>query len=266
MSQLSSINFLRALVGFFILISCSQFFFPFSQAYSQTQPDTQSSPEPQPGLHRAVIIARDRASLSSEMAGKIINMPFNVGDAFKKNDVLVSFDCHLLELNLAKASKDEEGAKRKWESISQLAKMESTGRLNADLAFVEFKKAEVERKTASTLVERCSLRAPYDGHVIRHMVQNFENVNVGQPLIEIVGSKILEIESAIPGMVAGGLKVGQKFIFKSDQGEIIVNGHVIGIAPVIDPVSQLVSIRGAIDGGGPLIIGVTGSLQFEGGT
>lgn len=235
-------------------------YFSINEALSQTPA------EPQAGLHRAVIIAKDRASLSSEMAGKIINMPFNVGDAFKQNDILVSFDCHLLELNLAKAGKDEEGAKRKWESVSQLAKMESTGRLNADLAYVEFKKTEVERKTASTLVERCSLRAPYDGRVIRHMIQTFENVNVGQPLIEIVGSKVLEIESAIPGMIAGGLKIGQKFVFKSDQGEIIVNGHIIGIAPVIDPVSQLVSIRGAIDSGGPVIVGVTGSMEFEAGT
>ena len=215
--------------------------------------------------YRAVIISRDRAVLAAEMAGKIISMPFSVGDNFKQNDVLVSFDCKLLEFNMTKARRDEEGARRKWESASELAKVASTGRLNVDLAYVEYKKAEAEHNSAKTLVDRCFIRAPFDGRVIRNAIQPYENVTVGQPIIEIVGSKIIEVESAVPTSVAVDLKAGKPFVFKSDQGELTLAGHIVGIAPVIDPVSQLVSVRGIIDEKDALVlIGITGTIEFSG--
>lgn len=240
--------------------------FSFAQtAPSLPTPDATAPVNPTEALqYRAVIVSRDRAVLAAEMAGRILGLPFNVGDSFKKNDLLVTFDCRLLEFNLIKAQKDEEGARRKWESVSQLAKMASTGRLNVDLAYVEYKKAEAEHNSAKTLVDRCFIKAPYDGRVIRHAVQPFENVTVGQPIIEIVGSQVIEVESAVPASTAISIKVGRKFIFKSDQGDVTVFGHIVGVAPVIDPVSQLVAIRGIIDDKDfPMVIGITGALELS---
>lgn len=230
---------------------------------SSSDPQQTTDPAPQSSAHRAVIISKDRAVLSAEIAGKIIGTPYSLGDAFKAGDVLIKFDCTLQLLNLNKTIKDEDGSKRKWASVNQLAKMESTGRLNADLAYVEYKKAEAERASASTIVDRCQIKAPFDGRVVRNIVQNFENVNMGQPVIEIVGSKLIEIESAIPANIASGIKIGQRFMFHSDTGDMNLTGHLTGIAPIIEPVSQLVSVRGSIDNGGPVIIGATGTIDFE---
>lgn len=213
---------------------------------------------------RAVIVARDRAVLSAEMAGRIISIPFNVGDIFKKGDILANFDCKLLEFNRTKAEKDEQGAKRKWESVSKLEKLSATGRLNVDLSYVDFKKAEAEHNSAKALVDRCFIKAPYDGRIIRLAVQPYENATVGQPILEIVGSQVIEIESAVPASVAIGMKLGSKFIFKNDTGDFAIPGHVVGIAPVIDPVSQLVSVRGIIDDKNtPIVIGITGTLEIS---
>ena len=58
--------------------------------------------------------------------------------------------------------------------------------------------------------------------------------------------------------------MGRKFIFKSDQGDVTVSGHIVGVAPVIDPVSQLVAIRGVIDDKDfPVVIGITGALELS---
>lgn len=213
---------------------------------------------------RAVTIARDRAVLSAEMAGKITTIPFSVGNSFQKGDILVSFDCRILEYNQIKAEKDEQGARRKWESISKLEKLSATGRINVDLAYVEYKKAEAEHNSAKTYVDRCSIRAPFDGRVIRLAVQPFENATIGQPVIEIIGSQVVEVESAVPTSVALGLRVGSKFIFKSDQSDFNLAAHIVGVAPVIDPVSQLVSVRGIFDDKNtPVVVGITGEIEFS---
>lgn len=55
---------------------------------------------------RGVLRARDQAVLSSELAGRIIEMPYTDGQNFKKGDVLVRFDCsaYQAQLNAAQAA------------------------------------------------------------------------------------------------------------------------------------------------------------------
>ena len=49
---------------------------------------------------RGVLRARDQAVLASELAGRITEMPYAEGQAFKKGEVLVRFDCAAYQAQL----------------------------------------------------------------------------------------------------------------------------------------------------------------------
>ena len=50
---------------------------------------------------RALVSATEKVSISSELAARVESINFLLGDAFKKGDVLISFDCEIY-----KAQKD----------------------------------------------------------------------------------------------------------------------------------------------------------------
>ena len=44
---------------------------------------------------RALVSATEKVSISSEISARVKEINFLLGDAFKKGDVLISFDCEL---------------------------------------------------------------------------------------------------------------------------------------------------------------------------
>ena len=44
---------------------------------------------------RALVTATEKVSISSELAARVENINFLLGDPFKKGDVLISFDCKI---------------------------------------------------------------------------------------------------------------------------------------------------------------------------
>ena len=44
---------------------------------------------------RALVSATEKVSISSEISARVEKINFLLGDAFKKGDVLISFDCEL---------------------------------------------------------------------------------------------------------------------------------------------------------------------------
>ena len=69
---------------------------------------------------RGVLRARDQAVLASELAGRITEMPFAEGQHFRKDEVLVRFDCGAYQAQLnavqaaARAAREELAQKNQW--------------------------------------------------------------------------------------------------------------------------------------------------------
>ena len=63
----------------------------FTYSYAETQ-NIEESKEA-----RVLVIATEQVSISSELAARVKKINFLLGDAFKKGDVLISFDCDIYE-------------------------------------------------------------------------------------------------------------------------------------------------------------------------
>jgi len=212
---------------------------------------------------RGVLRARDQAVLSSELAGRILEMPLSEGEGFRKGEVLVRFDCsaYQAQLNAAQAA-----ARASYEELAhnkKLAALDSVGRYEVAVAEARQAQAQAEAQVYQVQVKRCSITAPFDGQVVQRKVHPHESVAAGTPLLEVVDNRTLEIHLLVPSRWLGALKPGQAFAFIPDETAQPLAARVKRLGARIDEGSQTLLLIGSLPLDSPgLLAGMSGTARF----
>lgn len=107
---------------------------------------------------------------------------------------------------------------------------------------------EVERldyAAAREALERRTLRAPIAGRVVRILRYPGESVQANESILRLVDLERIVFVGGMEERVAGRLRVGApgSVLMETEQGEELLQGNVILIAPVTDPASGLAEVR-----------------------
>ncbi len=212
---------------------------------------------------RGILRARDQAMLSSELAGRILEMPFADGQSFRKGDVLVRFDCSAYQAQLNAAQAGARAASEQLGHNRQLAALNSVGRFEVALAEAKLSEAQAQVQVYKVQVGRCVVAAPFDGQVVQRKAQPFESVSGGAPLLEIVDNRSLEIRLLVPSRWVSRLKVGQSFSFVPDETGQPLTVEIKRLGARIDEGSQMLPLIASLpaDTKG-LLAGMSGSARF----
>ncbi len=226
---------------------------PFGIALPQTEESKAAEPvagqqdndqQPVRGGKLRVLISPDRqARLSAMMAGRLVSMPLKAGAAFKKGDLLAGFDCSEAKAEHDMASARLAKATYVLESQKSLQALGAVSDLDLEIAGADVREAEARAKQTGVVVERCRITAPYDGRVVRLTANQFEMINPGTPVIEIVESANLHLEMFVPSRWLGWLRNGHIFSLKIDELGVDAKARVTTIGSRVDPVSQTVLVR-----------------------
>lgn len=212
---------------------------------------------------RAQLTPRRFTTLSSEIGARVSHVHVSEGDAFRKGQVLVSFDCSLQEAQLAKSKADLTAADKTWTANKRLAELHSIGQVELDTSQATRNKAAADVDMAGTLLSKCSIAAPYAGRVAEQRVRDQQYVQAGQPLLEILDDSSLQLEFLAPSKWLIWLKRGAKFQVRIDETGKTYPATVVGTGARIDPVSQSIKIKGQMAGRYPeLLAGMSGVVTF----
>ncbi len=212
---------------------------------------------------RGILIAVDQATLSSELAGRIVEIPFREGESFKKGDLLVRFDCSIYQAQLAAASAATRAAEAELSQNQQLAQMKSVGRHAVSLSAAHFAQAQAESQVYQIQVNRCRLLAPFDGQVVKRRAQTYESVGLGAPILDIVNNRHLEINLLVPSRLLSVLKPGLTFTFTPDETDQPLQAKVARLGARIDESSQTLNLTGVIESkDSSLMAGMSGTAHF----
>ena len=195
---------------------------------------------------RGVLRAREQAVLSSELAGRITEIPFADGQPFKRGDVLVRFDCSAYQAQLAAAQAAVRAASEQLGHNRQLAALNSVGRHEVALAEARQAQAQAEAQAYQVQVRRCTVAAPFEGRVVQRKVQPHESVATGTPLLEIVNNQTLEVRVLVPSAWLGRLAPGQAFVFVPDETGQPLAAQVRSLGATIDEGSQTLLLIGSL--------------------
>lgn len=210
---------------------------------------------------RAIITSIDRTVLSSQIAGQIIDIPKNDGDYFKKNDILVKIDCDIYQAQKEKAEAAQELAKIKLLKNKELEKYNSVGKFDVATAELEYKQEEIEATIAALNVQRCVIKAPYDGRVIERKASRFQTIKPQDELIEIVNSDSYEAKVIAPSSWLSFLKIGTSFTLYVDELKANVRAKVKQIDSIVDARSQTISFRATIESS-KVLAGMSATAKF----
>jgi membrane fusion protein (multidrug efflux system) len=202
-------------------------------------------------------------TLSSEMAGRIDKIATRVGDHFRQGDVLITFDCAVPRAQVTRAQAVVTQAERTFDIDRRLVTLRSMGQLELDVAGAEIQKAKADLAAAESVASKCSIAAPFSGVTVEQKAREFQYTTPGQPLLDILDDRALEIELIAPSRWQSWVKPGYAFQVKIDDTGKVYPARVSRLGGRVDPVSQSIKVIGEIVGDAPeLMAGMSGRATF----
>ena len=217
-------------------------------------------------------LPRTSIRLVSEVSGKVgpVAESFDVGQIFYKSEVLLKIDSRDYELALAQARsqvaqaklllqlelKEADVVRREWELINQ---GEPTG-LQAREPQLASARAALEaalaaEEAAKRNLDRCEIRAPFDGMVSRASVRPGQFASLATPLGELFATDVAEVRLPVIAsdlsfidLPRPGAKValGQapKVTLSARAGERRTEwlGHIVRSEETVDPMNRMVYV------------------------
>ena len=212
---------------------------------------------------RALVVASQEAVLSSELAARITSISVKEMERFKKGDLLIQFDCSLYEAQKDVVRANENSALIKLKSDEQMLQMRSIGKYELELSISEYEKAKSELRIAELNVERCEIRAPFDGAVEEVVVNAFESIQPQVELMKIIKTDVLELEMVVSSEWVSWLTIGHPITVYIDEIQEAFNASISGIGANVDAVSQTIQLKGTItNASSALLPGMSGRVVF----
>lgn len=186
---------------------------------------------------KGLIIPFEQANLSSRGTGVIKSLK-DEGAEFQKGEVIFSLDD-----DAERASVDTQKAvleKRSWE-VESNKKLRGKGGSSEDeerTIIANFKTAEAQVREAEAMMDKKTVRAPFDGVVVRRIRFPGEAVDQYMPVANVVNLSRVFLEIYLPANRLKDVQAGEPVQIRvPDLPGRTYAGKVDFIAPVIDPAS-----------------------------
>jgi len=212
---------------------------------------------------RAVLEPREQTLFTSEVQSTVDAIERKMGESFQEGDRLITLDTTVYLANYTKAKALLAKAQTDFEVISQLYQDKVAS--HSELRDAEAAKAiaEADLAMAKKAYESCHIDAPYTGKVVTVFVKEYERVQVGQTLIEILDDGVLIAKLLIPERFLNEIAIGDDLQLTIQETGTSHTAKVLRIGAVLDPVSSLLKVDAEIDNrSGNLRTGMEGSFRL----
>jgi RND family efflux transporter MFP subunit len=211
----------------------------------------------------AQIVAPNTAPLAAPMSGQLIVFPVVDGESIHEGQVLARFNCNQQEALRGRAR--AELLKRQDLMTTQQALKALNAYSKADYAAArnDVEVAKAELKVADATIENCEVKAPFDGRVASISVRNFQFIQAGAPLLDLVDDRDLEVELIVSSMLLSWLTVGTEAHIHVSETQRDYDARITRLSGKVDAASQTIKVYGKIAGDvSTLLPGMSGVATF----
>lgn len=174
-------------------------------------------------------------TVTTEVAGRITQLPFKEGQLVHQNDLLIYLDDAVLQAELKKAKAAINLSQLKYERSKSLLTKGGGAQSEVDQALSELKINEANVAFAEAQLQKTQVRAPFNGYISITKVDPGEYIAPGQAVTQLSDISTLKVDFRLPETYYQDLKPGQTV--EVEVGERFSEkfiGKVLSIDPQID--------------------------------
>jgi len=212
---------------------------------------------------RVLVIPQQETTLVAPAASIVQSIVSGLGSAFESGATLVRFDCSLPDARREIAQAEVSAATQNLEAKKRLKALRAAGDVEVALAQAALEKTKAELGLADVYVSQCRIRAPFAGRLVKQHVRQYQGVQVGDSLLDIVAAGQLRLRLNVPSRWLPWLRAGTAFEARIDETEKTYRATVSAINARVDAVSQSIEIEAEVVGDHPeLLAGMSGVARF----
>jgi RND family efflux transporter MFP subunit len=224
---------------------------------------------------KVVIFPLREAVIPALVESRVMKYHFYEGEKFPSGKILANLDKAVykqrllkMEASLKEAEAGLKFAKKNAARTKDLftkgvlghTELERT-ELEEEIADAKYLAAKANLIVAQRELAFCDISVPFNGRLVEKLVNEYEYVRTGQPLMKVIDDNQLLAAMHLPSGDKNKIKLGQKMTIRVDETGTIHKGKVYKISGVIDPGSRTFEIKVLLDNkDGALSSGMSGVL------
>jgi len=179
---------------------------------------------PQLSEFAGTVQASERVNLSTKLMGQITYLPVEEGQQVRKGQTLVRIKSAGLQAKkaqaqamlteaqaaLSMATKDHARISRLFESQSATQKEMDDINAHLEMAKARVAAAEQMQREVQENLGYAEIKAPFDGYVVRKMVQSGDMANPGMPLMTVEAPAAYKVVAKVPENEVTNLQIGDE--------------------------------------------------------
>ena len=140
-----------------------------------------------------IVEAVEYVKLAFRVSGQIIQLPVIEGEKVKKGQLIAAIDPRDIALQYAATKSAYETAAAQVERNKRLLSRQAISVQEYEISLANYQKAKSEYELSDT-----KLTAPFDGSIEKRLVENYQRVNSGEGIVQLVNTRNLRIKFTIP--------------------------------------------------------------------
>lgn len=145
-----------------------------------------------------MVEAVEYVKLAFRVSGQIINLPVVEGQRVRKGQLIAAIDPRDIALQYAADKATYETAAAQVERNKRLLGRQAISLQEYEISVANYQKAKSAYELSSNNMRDTKLSAPFDGSIEKRLVENYQRVNSGESLVQLVNTQKLRIKFTIP--------------------------------------------------------------------
>jgi membrane fusion protein (multidrug efflux system) len=210
----------------------------------QAQPQTWESLVTAVGSLEAV----QGVTLTSELTGKVVSIPFEPGGQVKTGDLLVQQDISAENAQLRSAEAAVALARITLERSRKMLETKVVAAANYDNAEAQLKQAQAQADNIRATIAKKTIRAPFSGRLGIRMVHIGQIIKEGAPIVSLQALDPIFVNFLVPQQQLTRMQVGYPVRITSDglPAGVVVNGSITALNPEVDAASRNIRVQATV--------------------
>jgi len=193
------------------------------------------------------LLAADSVVIRPEIAGRVVGLHFQEGQAVAKGAKLVTLDPAEYRAQLAGTSADARTETMRYERAKELLEKNFISKEALDVAQGNMERALAKRQQDEVLLSKTTILAPFSGIVGLRQVSPGAYVRAGDDIVRLENVSAVKLDFRVPEAYLSKLKPTQEVSIKTDAfPNDTFKGRIFALEPGVDEKTRTVLARALV--------------------